>query len=355
MSVPKGFRNNINIHPQTIGPERRKEILNGIAAKGTFLPRGVLEEDMDEAFIDFVNKDLQITIDGEIVPVYFFTIQRWSEFNQTWGNSDKYKHIKIPFISIVRNPDIQEGQNQAGLWNIAGGRTYTYIKEPTFDGVREGMLLYKIPQPTPIDITYEILIYSNRIKDLNKLNRKVRKLFQSRQHYINVNGHPMPLHNEGVSDESSIEDIQTRRYYVVTYEMLLMGYILDEEDFEEIPTINRAMVFTEITSTENINSAVLNQKINTNLTGSTTTIDYDFIFKPNSSNIFSFSCKYNLTFHTLHKIVNINRVRILVNSLQVFDGSVLVTPITMNVNDTITIKVTKNVNSLSSFELLGTI
>ena len=52
--LPKGFRNNININPGKIGPERRQEILDDIADNGTFLPRGVSEEDMDESFLDFV-------------------------------------------------------------------------------------------------------------------------------------------------------------------------------------------------------------------------------------------------------------------------------------------------------------
>jgi hypothetical protein len=30
------------------------------------------------------------------------------------------------------------------------------------------------------------------------------------------------------------------------FEMKLLGYILDEEDFEVIPTINRTMVSTEV-------------------------------------------------------------------------------------------------------------
>jgi hypothetical protein len=35
----KGYRTNINIKNQKIGPERRQEILDNISDKGTFLPR----------------------------------------------------------------------------------------------------------------------------------------------------------------------------------------------------------------------------------------------------------------------------------------------------------------------------
>jgi hypothetical protein len=40
----KGYRTNINIKNQKIGPERRQEILDNISDKGTFLPRGVLKK-----------------------------------------------------------------------------------------------------------------------------------------------------------------------------------------------------------------------------------------------------------------------------------------------------------------------
>lgn len=132
MAVPKGFRKDIKIIKDSVGFERRQEILDDISAKGTYLPRGVMYEDMDKSFIEFVEKDLSLSLDGEKVPVVFLTLQRWSEFSKTWQNSDKFKDIKMPFITIVRQPNPQVGQNQAGLFNIPGRRTYTYLKVPTF-------------------------------------------------------------------------------------------------------------------------------------------------------------------------------------------------------------------------------
>ena len=246
MAVPKNFRTNININPSKIGPEKRQEILHGIEDKGTYLPRGVNEEDMDETFIEFVKDKLKMNFDGVEVPVIFLTIQRWTEYTKTWEFTDQYKDIQLPFISIVRKPDIQVGLNQAGLWNIPGNRTYTYMKVPTWDGVRKGADLYKVPQPTSVDITYEVRIFTKRMKDLNKLNAKVHKTFQSRQTYINVKGHPMPIVLENISDESNIEDFENRRFYIQLFEMRLMGYLLDEEDFEIIPTTNRSFLLMEI-------------------------------------------------------------------------------------------------------------
>ena len=349
MAVPKGFRNNINIIQSKVGFERRQEILDGIADKGTFLPRGVLEEDMDESFVDFIKSDtgLSLSVDGKKVPVIFLTIQRWTEFSKTWQFSDKYKNIEIPFITIVRKPDIQQGQNQAGLWNIPVNRTYTYMKVPTWDGIRNGIDLYKVPQPTSVDMTYEVRLFTNRMKDLNKFNRLIQRAFQSRQCYINVNGHPMPLHLETIGDESNIDDFEKRRFYVQLFEMKLLGYILDEADFEVVQTLNRTMVFNEL----------MEDKIYKNITfdpcveGNKAT--FTFVFKPQAETQFSFTAQYDLSFTQLVGVENISRIVISINGIGTFDGLVMTSPIIIAANDTITIKVYKGFNVLGKFQLLG--
>jgi hypothetical protein len=40
----------------------------------------------------------------------------------------------------------------------------------------------------------------------------------------------MPLHLENIGDESNIDDFE--KFYIQMFEMKLLGYILDEEDFE---------------------------------------------------------------------------------------------------------------------------
>jgi hypothetical protein len=90
---------------------------------------------MDQTFVEYLNSDtgLSISIDGAVPVIFNNTKVGW--ISKTWQFSDKYKNI-LPFITIIRKPDIQQGQNQAGLWNIPGNRTYTYTKIPTWDGIR---------------------------------------------------------------------------------------------------------------------------------------------------------------------------------------------------------------------------
>lgn len=247
MAGPKRYIKNVNLTKPKIGVDRRIEIFDNINKNQGFLPRGIGYEDMDSEFIKFVENDLEIIIDGQKVPVIMLSIQRWAEFSKTWEKSDEFKDIKIPFITIVRNPAPEPGTNQAGLWNIAGERVWEYRRVPSFDGVRQGVDVYKIPQPTSVDLTYNVRLFANKMRDVNKMNHIIHKLFVKRQFYIYPNEHPMPVILEGNSDESEIGDFENRRYYVQNYELKLQGYTLDEDDFKKIPAINRNLIVSEVT------------------------------------------------------------------------------------------------------------
>ena len=120
------------------------------------------------------------------------------------------------------------------------------MKVPTFINGRKGIDTYKIPQPTSVDVTYDVRFFCNRMRDLNILHKVIQRTFNSRQFYIIVNGHPMPIHLEKIGDESQVDDFDKRRFYVQHFEMKILGYILDEDDYEHIPTINRGNIrFTE--------------------------------------------------------------------------------------------------------------
>lgn len=248
MATPKKNIKKINIIKKDVGFDKRQSYLDNISKNNGYLPKGINHEDMDSSFVDFIKDDLDVTIKGEKVPAILLTIQRWSEFSRTWQFSDKYKNIKIPFITIVRKPDPQKGTNQSGYFNIPGKPTYTYMKVPTWDGNRKGMDIYKIPQPVPVDLNFEVRVFCNRMRDLNKFNKEIIKLFSSEQYYIKVNEHPIPIILENIGDESVIDDFENKRYYVQLYEMKLMGYLLDEDDFEKVPAINRVIKMNEIDS-----------------------------------------------------------------------------------------------------------
>tara|TARA_R100001015_G_C4627462_1_gene187011 strand:+ start:773 stop:1825 length:1053 start_codon:yes stop_codon:yes gene_type:complete len=349
MALPKGFRNNIRIVKPKTGLARREQLIDDFSKGGTFLPRGVMYEDMDKSFIEFVDKDLNLTIDGEKVEVIFLTLQRWSEFSKTWQHSDKYKNIKMPFITIVRQPNPQVGNNQSGLYNIPGRNNYTYYKVPTFEGGRKGIDIYKVPQPTSVDITYEVRIFSNKMRDLNKFNVKVLKAFNSIQYYIRVKGHPMPLLLNNVGDESNIDDFENRRFYVQPFEIVLEGFVIDEDDFTVVPAINRALVMGEVLETP------VTPRVTSAVNESNGTFTYNVIFRPQANSDFSYVAEYDSKYTNIINIEGTTNIFISVNGVQVFNGLDFNNNFIVNAGDSIFISVTRDLGTAAKFTLIGDI
>ena len=246
MGVPKNFLKNINIKPASRNHERRLELWQeGMDASGTFVPKGVLYEDMDRDFIKLIEDDLVISVEGEQVPVFFLTIQRWAEFARTWKFTDKDRNVQMPFITIVRNPDIQFGTNPVTQYTIPQKRRFDYMKVPNYDGDTLGYDVYRIPQPIGVNLTYQVKFFSYRMREINKFNKIIMQAFQSRQKYIRCNGHYFPVILESIGDESTIDQFEQKRFYVQNFEMQLLGYIMDEEDYEVTPAIKRVVSLFE--------------------------------------------------------------------------------------------------------------
>ena len=64
MGLPKKNRKNLNINPDKTGNERRKELFEDISNNGTYLPKGVLHEDMDKSFVEFIESGIDLTLAG---------------------------------------------------------------------------------------------------------------------------------------------------------------------------------------------------------------------------------------------------------------------------------------------------
>lgn len=210
-----------------------------------FLPRSVDLTDLDEGFVNFVESDLGIVIDGEKVPVNFLTLQRWNEFARTWQNTDKYKNLKIPFISVVRRPNPETGTNPADF-KIPVRKNFPYMTIPVWDGNRKGADIYSIPNPVGVDMIYTVRLFSYKMRELNKLHQKVLQTFASAQAYVNIKGHYFPILLESMGDESQIDNLEGKRFYVQTYEMKLQGYLVDSEEFDVKPAVSRAFVSFEV-------------------------------------------------------------------------------------------------------------
>lgn len=334
MAVPKNFRKNLDFVRQPVGYEQRQVLLDRVSENQGYLPRGITYEDMDREFIDFVKDELEIVVEGKKVPVYIVSLQRWYEFYTSWENTDEFGNITLPFIVITRKIDIQKGTSHSNNYNIPGFLTWPYIKVPSTDGIREGYDIYKIPQPIAVDLNYEVRFFTNKIRDLNVLNAKVQRAFSARQFYINVNGHPMPLVLDSLGDDSQADNLEQRRYYVQPYTIKLMGYLLNEDDFEVTPAINRTILLTEIEEGKKRPVKVFEGKINEKN-------DINIAFNFNGGVL-----TYTATIINSANYTQINEFN--VSSYEFFINDVLSSlPFTVNSGDKLKVNViTKNNNNL---------
>jgi hypothetical protein len=133
------------------------------------------------------------------------------------------------------------------MYNIPNRRLYYYAKVPTWDGQRHGMDIYKIPQPVPVDIKYTVAIVCNRMRELNKFNQIVLEKFSSRQSYQTIKGHYIPIVNDEITDES-IMDLEKRKVYIQKYTFTMMGFLIDEDEFEVQPAVTRIFQIYETES-----------------------------------------------------------------------------------------------------------
>ena len=220
--------NIVNPEPQ----ERVEQLQQNPMVNATKLPHAITLEDLDRCFQDKIMNDWDIQIDGKRVEVLKISNSLHAQFYNTWKISDKKKDIQPPFIIMSRNSLVEQGTivgEDVGM--PPNAENYTIHSEMQLINGKEKRVSYKIPQPTAVDVSYTISFVCSRQRDLNKLNTKVIKFFQSKQYYCNCKGHYMPIKLESMSDASENET-NSRRWMRQNYELKLCGYIICEDDME---------------------------------------------------------------------------------------------------------------------------
>jgi hypothetical protein len=332
MGLPKKIKKDIPLtRNKTLFP-RREELVDLINQDGTFLPKSILHADLDRGFLDFVRDELKTVSEGKTIPMVdiLVTTQNWSQFVETWDFQNIDKNVEPPFITVIRNPEVKYGNNPAIVYNIPNRRLYFYAKVPTWDGQRHGMDIYKIPQPVPVDIKYTVAIICNRMRDLNKFNQIVLTKFSSLQSYQTIKGHYIPIKFDSNTDESVL-DLEKRKFYIQKYEFTMMGFLIDEDEFEVQPAVNRIFQMYEV-DTENSKKRKLKRS------------------QESSELIFNFSSSETEIIKTINYTVDLN----LTNTINVdeyfiyinedYYGSNL-SEIQVNTNDVLRIVITKNNNT----------
>jgi hypothetical protein len=262
MGIPKR-KTDIEIYKGKILTERREELLHKITKSDSFLPDSVLHDDLDAGMLEFVSKNFVVISDGKKIPVIpkILTIQRWAQIMNTWEFSDDDGNLKVPFVGVIRRPDVQPGTNPSIVRTIPERLQFHYASVATWNGTQMGADIYKIPQPVPVDISFEVTIVCSKLRELNRFNKIVLQKFASRQAYTVVKGHYIPIIMDKIEDNSPIDQIDGRRFYMQTYQFTMLGFLIDQEEFEVKPAVSRFFLMTEFAKNTNFQKKYINKRI----------------------------------------------------------------------------------------------
>lgn len=335
MPLPK-IKKNLPLSPQKILLERRKELLEKIEKDGTFLPKSILHADLDRGFLDFVKNDLKLVVEGKVVPTIdvLITTQNWAQFTETWNFKNLDNNAEPPFVTIVRVPEVKYGTNPSTLYTIPNRRQFFYAQVPTWDGNRTGMDIYKIPQPVPVDITYSVKIICNRMRELNSFNKIILEKFSSKQAYTQIKGHYIPIVMGNITDESE-NTVEKRRYYSQSYEFTLLGFLIDENEFEVSPAISRVLQVYEVDTKKQKKQVRISNE------GDLTQLNVVFVQNNNTiSQLFDYTTNLNLS-----NSINVESFDVYINNE--YYGSDL-TEIQINTNDILKLVIVKKNVGLES-------
>ena len=178
-----------------------------------------------------------------------YSNQRFSEYMQTWQYTDENNNVLVNFKTITRDNNPSFGKDQGNNYNIPGEPFFLMARQVAHEpSGRLYFIDYKMKQPFTVDFSYKLNIVTNKFELINEFNMMVVDKFKSKQCYLNVNGHHMPMLLESVSDESEYS-ITDRQFYNQSYSITLQAYIIKPEDMrvEETPVMSiRYMGDTEL-------------------------------------------------------------------------------------------------------------
>lgn len=234
--VDQNIIKTINDKKQTPVEYRKEEIYKEPLHNNVHTIQGISIDDIDGAVIQKIKEILSYNKDKKI-SIYDFSRDRFNEIVQSWENKTKDDSYNLPFVNISRDSTPKRGTKFNNIsYNIPGNELYRLIKVPIKDST--GLTQYEhyqVPQPTSIDLDYEINIISNTLKEINTFDEKMLLAFKSAQLYVKVNGyHYMPLTIDNDAQDKGEDAIDKRRFYSHTYNITLKGYIIPQEEIKMV-------------------------------------------------------------------------------------------------------------------------
>lgn len=221
-------------------------ILNSDFENHAFLPQKLELVDFDSGLSEFIKKLNIVVMDetgnSRAVPLVFNSQELWAEKRMNWkGMRSEYgEELTRPFMVLTRK-SVKQGTSPLKR-TIPVKKKFTFLRVPTFDATLKGYFLYKIPQPTYIDIDYELVFVTTYVVDVNKYySSLIRDAYSDLQGYMNINGYHISS-KMGDPSETRENDFASEKIYEVTFPITVFGKLVDPTKFEKVNTINKIQI-----------------------------------------------------------------------------------------------------------------
>lgn len=243
----------LNFIREKTGDVQRLAIQENVLQNAPIVPNPVEYEDIDNSFCEYFKNNLSIIDEdgGKFETFTFFSNQRFSEFLQTWGHDDDDGNLLMNFFTITRENNPNWGTLTGGSYNIPGNNRFTVLmRDIVDDNSVECYEVTSMSQPIQVDISYRFSIVTGKIKYLNEFNTKINYMFSSKQCYLCVNGHYMPMLLDNINDSTDYT-IDGRKFYIQTVDIRIMAYIISRDDIKVNLLPKRKSVKTNINEFNN--------------------------------------------------------------------------------------------------------
>lgn len=213
-----------------------------------FLPQRLKIEDLSLGFKKFIEDyNFSVIIEDDTmkkVPIIYVSQEMWAERKKNWGymRNENGEEISKPFIAIIRT-SVKKG-TAPNKFTIPNKKKFSFLKVPIFNGTMKGYDLYKIPQPTYVDIEFEVKFLTHYAEDVDSFNELILdKIYSSGQGYLKINGYDIATKLSGDPvDESNLDDISSERNYLISVPVTMFGKLIDPTEFEKVNTINKISI-----------------------------------------------------------------------------------------------------------------
>jgi len=212
-----------------------------------YLPQKLGLEDFGFGIKEFIEQqELSVIIENgtmKKVPIIYVQQEKWAERKMNWNGmrSELGEEVTRPFIAMSRT-NVKRGTAPL-KFTIPRKKMFTFVKVPIFDGTLKGYDLYKIPQPTYVDIEFEAIFVTHYMQDVDDFyEMMLEQAFSDDQGYFKVNGYDISSKIGEPSENNIVDEISSERIFQISFPITVFGKLIDSTKFEKVNTITKISI-----------------------------------------------------------------------------------------------------------------